>query len=245
MSGDIYSISLYRLSLAFIPVIFVIAVFIRWKIGVKTIIYAISRMLFQLLVVGYFLAYIFHSSRVMITMAVLSVMLATSSWIALRTVERYRKRLYFIAFFSVALGGLTTLAVIVKGVLNVHPWFNPRFLIPLGGMIFSNSMNGVSLAAERFYSELKKDIPFEEAKKTAFKASLIPITNSLFAVGLVSLPGMMTGQVLSGVSPLIAARYQIMVMLMIFGTTGISSACFLSLAEPIFVEKLKRATPEV
>ncbi len=245
MSNDVYNISLYRLSLAFIPVIFVIAVFIKWKIRVRTTIYAISRMLVQLLIVGYFLAYIFHSNRAMITLAVLSVMLATSSWIALRTVAQYRKRLYFIALLSVALGGLTTLAVVVKGVLNVQPWFNPRFLIPLGGMIFSNSMNGISLAAERFYSELQKDIPFEEAKRVAFKASLIPITNSLFAVGLVSLPGMMTGQVLSGVSPLIAARYQIMVMLMIFGTTGMSSACFLSLAEPVFMEKTEKTMRRV
>ncbi|MBW2490481.1 MAG: ABC transporter permease, partial [Deltaproteobacteria bacterium] len=76
------------------------------------------------------------------------------------------------------------------------------------------------------------NVHFDEARGTALKASLIPITNSLFAVGLVSLPGMMTGQVLSGVSPLIAARYQIMVMCMIFSAAGISSACFLSMIKP-------------
>jgi putative ABC transport system permease protein len=64
--------------------------------------------------------------------------------------------------------------------------------------------------------------------------SIVPITNSLFAVGLVSLPGMMTGQILSGVSPLIAARYQIMVMCMIYGSAGISSCCFLKLVKPAF-----------
>ena len=67
------------------------------------------------------------------------------------------------------------------------------------------------------------------ARNRAFTAALIPITNTLFAVGLVSLPGMMTGQILSGVSPLLAVRYQIIVMCMVFGSAGISSACYLSL----------------
>lgn len=74
-------------------------------------------------------------------------------------------------------------------------------------------------------------MPYDQARRIALNAALIPITNSLFAVGLVSLPGMMTGQILSGVSPLIAARYQIMVMCMIFGAAGISAAIFLAWVE--------------
>ena len=94
-------------------------------------------------------------------------------------------------------------------------------------MIFSNSMNSVSLAGERLYSELGHHNDFARARSTAFQAALIPITNSLLAVGLVSLPGMMTGQILAGTSPLIAARYQIIVMCMIFSSAGISAALFL------------------
>ncbi len=96
-------------------------------------------------------------------------------------------------------------------------------------MIFANAMNSVSLAAERLEAELERETAYDQARNIAFRASLIPITNSLFAVGLVALPGMMTGQILSGVSPLIAARYQIMVMCMVFGSAGISSALFLTL----------------
>ena len=94
-------------------------------------------------------------------------------------------------------------------------------------MIFANAMNSVSLAAERLEAETERNVPYDQARNIALRASLTPITNSLFAVGLVSLPGMMTGQILSGVSPLIAVRYQIMVMCMIFGSAGISAACFL------------------
>ena len=94
-------------------------------------------------------------------------------------------------------------------------------------MIFAASMNAIALAAERREAELKLGKSGDEAIADAFHTALIPIMNSLFAVGLVTLPGMMTGQILSGVSPLIAARYQIMVMAMIFGATGLSALLFL------------------
>ena len=102
-------------------------------------------------------------------------------------------------------------------------------MIPLAGMSFASSMNGVSLAAERLKAEMDRDVDYFEARGIALSAALIPITNSLFAVGLVSLPGMMTGQILSGISPLIAVRYQIMVMCMIFSAVGLSSSFFLIL----------------
>ncbi len=102
-------------------------------------------------------------------------------------------------------------------------------MIPLAGMAFANAMNSVSLASERLQAEIDNGNSGIKARNTAFQASLIPTINSLFAVGLVSLPGMMTGQILSGVSPLIAVRYQIMVMCMLFAVSGIASATFLTL----------------
>jgi putative ABC transport system permease protein len=96
-------------------------------------------------------------------------------------------------------------------------------------MIFANSMNTVSISAERFESEIREKKSYDIARSSSYKASLIPIINSLFAVGLVSLPGMMSGQILSGVDPLIAVRYQIMVMLMILSSAGLSVAIYLIL----------------
>jgi len=90
-------------------------------------------------------------------------------------------------------------------------------------------MNTVSLAAERFESEFKRGENYISARRTALDATLIPQINSLFAVGLVALPGMMTGQILSGVDPNIAVRYQIMVMWMIFGSGGIAAVIYLVL----------------
>jgi len=127
-----------------------------------------------------------------------------------------------------------TLVLVSQIVLTLEPWYQPQFMIPLAGMIFANSMNSISLAVERLNAEKNRNVPYTEARNIALQAALIPVINALFAVGLVSLPGMMTGQILSGVSPLIAIRYQIMVMCMVFGSAGISAACFLSWVKPVF-----------
>ncbi len=136
-------------------------------------------------------------------------------------------KFYQFALMAILTGGGLTLFLVTQFVLKLNPWFMPRYMIPLAGMIFASSMNGVSLAAERLQAEMDRNVEYIQARSIALRAALIPITNSLFAVGLVSLPGMMTGQILSGVSPLIAARYQIMVMCMIFSAVGLSSALFL------------------
>ncbi|MEP2507721.1 MAG: ABC transporter permease, partial [Reichenbachiella sp.] len=143
--------------------------------------------------------------------------------------------LFLKALASIVVGAVAVLILITQGVLMLDPWYLPQYLIPLAGMIFANAMNSVSLAGERLTSELSRGVDYTEARNTALRAALIPITNSLFAVGLVSLPGMMTGQILSGVSPLIAVRYQIMVMCMAFGSAGISVALFLVLVKTNFL----------
>jgi len=229
MSGSIQTIPLLNLAMAFVPVIVVIIIIGKWQLGYKSSLYAVCRMLIQLLLIGYFLTYIFKTESALLVVAVLTVMLFSASWIALRTVSIPRKTLYIKSFLAILLGGGFILILMSQAVLNLTPWYLPSYTIPLAGMIFANSMNSISLAGERIEAEMGRDISYDKARSIALKASLIPITNSLLAVGLVSLPGMMTGQILSGVSPLIAVRYQIMVMCMIFGSAGLSAAIFLTL----------------
>jgi len=232
MNSSIQLIKFTNLALAFIPVLAVVGIYYKWSLNFRNALYAIFRMVIQLLLIGYFLIYIFESNSAWIVIIILAVMVLASSWIALHTIKAKRKELYKRTLLSITIGGVTTLLLITQGVLDLHPWFWPQYMIPLAGMIFANAMNSVSLAAERLDAEIARDVHYEEARSIALRASLIPITNSLFAVGLVSLPGMMTGQILSGISPLIAVRYQIMVMCMIFSSAGISSACFLLLSKP-------------
>ena len=95
-------------------------------------------------------------------------------------------------------------------------------------MIFANTMNSISICIERFEKEIQTS-SFIKARESSFKASMIPQINSLLAVGLVSLPGMMTGQILSGIDPLIAVRYQIMIMIMLLSTAGLSKIIYFTL----------------
>ncbi len=223
------TISLPNLALAFVPTGGVLLLLWRWRIGAGGALYANARMLIQLLAIGYVLTYLFDTRYPAVVSAVVAVMIGVSAWIALRSVEERDLRSYLISVLAIGASGLLVLALVTQVVLDMPTWFAPRIVIPIAGMIFANSMNTVALAAERFSAELEGDSDLLHARNTAMQTALIPQINSLLAVGLVSLPGMMTGQILSGVDPLVAVRYQIMVMCMIFGAAGSAAAIYLVL----------------
>ena len=233
MVNSVITLSLPQLALAFIPVAITLAILVKWSMSSGTALYALGRMLVQLFLIGYVLAWIFEAESSGLILLVLAIMVLASSWIALRTVPEQRVALLGASLAGIAIGGGITLIIISQAVLQLQPWYMPRYLVPLAGMVFANGMTAVSLAAERLHSELGHGESWAQARDTAFQTAMIPVVNSLFAVGLVSLPGMMTGQILSGVSPLIAARYQIMVMCMIFASAGMCTAIFLWLSQRI------------
>ena len=238
------TIPVSNLAVILIPAALVVWILWRWSGDAKTPIYALARMIIQLCLIGYALTYIFETEHYALVLGVLSVMLLASSWIALRSVPERRNELYFKALAATFIVNSALLALATQGVLNSQPWFAPSIVIPLAGMIFAVGMNAISLFVERYFSELSNqqtDLTAaggpdgsvgldgskeKAARNTAYNATLIPTINSLFAVGLVSLPGMMTGQILSGVSPLIAVRYQIMIMLLLFASSGLTAALF-------------------
>jgi len=226
-------IPLIELGLVFIPTVFLLVIMFRWQLNAWDGLYANIRMLLQLLMVGYFLTYVFDTSEPIVIIVLVAVMIGVSSWIALRSMKGLEKKPYLIVLASIGIPGIIMLVVVTQLVLKMPRWFEPSLVIPIAGMIFANSMNTVSLAAERFESEFKRGESYIIARRTALEATLIPQINSLFAVGLVSLPGMMTGQILSGVDPNVAVRYQIMVMWMIFGSGGIAAIMYLSLRTKI------------
>lgn len=209
-----------------IPIILVCGVYIAWQGKPSEIIIAVIRMAVQLVAVGYVLISIFDNPSPWISALIVSIMLLVAAWIAIRPVRHHQG---YLPAAIIALGisvGLH-LSISLMLVLKADSWFQPQLLIPLAGMFFANTMNAISLTAERYHSELHNGISMDKARLTAFHAAMIPQINSLLAVGLVALPGMMTGQILSGVSPLIAVRYQIMIMAMILGTAGMGAAMML------------------
>ena len=226
------TVSYGSLLLALIPSLGVLLIMRAWSLNAGQALWANVRMFAQLLAVCYVLTYIFETEIPWVVAAVLVLMMGVAAWIALRPLASRNARKYIHSLAAISICGLLMLVLVTQLVLDLPRWFEPRFVVPLAGMIFANAMNTVSLAAERFESELDRSIPYLEARKTAMDTALIPQINALLAVGLVSLPGMMTGQILSGVEPLVAVRYQIVVMCMIFGSAGIAAAFYLVLQRP-------------
>ena len=153
-------------------------------------------------------------------------------------VKEKKVHLFTPTFVSMVVSYMIVAIVVTGAILQVKPWYTPQYFIPLGGMIIGNSMNAISIALDRLFSDLRKEsdsielalclgATYQEATsdilRAVIKAGMIPSINALMTVGLVSLPGMMTGQILSGTQPLTAIKYQILVMLMLVASTAIGS----------------------
>ncbi|RXJ77560.1 hypothetical protein CRV03_04825 [Arcobacter sp. F155] len=227
------TISFFNLSLSFIPLVFVWYFYYKWTKDKSDILVASIRMIIQLITIGYLLVFIFKSDDLNVGIFIVLFMIVVASWITLRNTNDKTFKHYFQILLAVSASGLINLFLIVGFVLELEKLYEPRYVIPLAGMVFANTMNALSLAVERFEKEIERT-NFIEARQIAFKACMIPQINSLLAVGLVALPGMMTGQILSGVDPLIAVRYQIMIMAMTLSSAGISAVVYFLLKAKLF-----------
>lgn len=200
------------------------------------------RSLVQLALVGYALTWIFALNRWPLVLAVLAGMLVVAGWTAAGRQADDSPRLPGVMTLALLAGSGLTLIYVSTLVVEVEPWYNPRYLIPLFGMIIGNAMNGAALAVERLGAEMETrrgeveaylalgadpQRASREPARRALRAALIPTVNSLMVVGIVSLPGMMTGQILAGSSPLLAVRYQVVVMFML--ASAVSLSAFLAL----------------
>ncbi len=219
--------STWSLLLFALPILSIVLVRQKWFGEGGLVLYAFLRTTLQLIFLGYFLLFLLGASHPVPVFLALVVMTLASGWIALGPVKTLRLSLWPWALLSISLGAGLSLLLGLGGVLKLSPWWNPRYLLPLAGMTLSAAMNGVSLAAERFVAASQSGLEISKARAQAFRAALIPYINSLLSAGLVSIPGMMTGQILAGVSPLLAARYQILIMAQIFTSAGLSSLLFL------------------
>jgi putative ABC transport system permease protein len=214
-------IPLSNLLYSLIPLFIIGYFYYKWSNNKYEIAYATIRMVIQLLLVGYILIYLFNEKDIYVGIAILSFMIIVSTWISLRNTTNKTFSHFIKILSSITISNILHLLLIINFILDLEDFYEPRYVIPIAGMIISNSMNVLSLAIERFEKELKT-LSFEEARNNSFKSALIPQINSLLAVGLVSLPGMMTGQILSGIDPLVAVRYQIMIMATILSSAGLS-----------------------
>lgn len=208
----------------------VVAFFYYHWVGKKSEIFiATVRMSAQLIAIGYVLTSLFTTQSTSFLLLIVLVMVISASLIARRNIRHKDMRTYGVILAAITLSGTLNLVWVLVMVLERETLFEARFVIPLAGMIYANAMNAISLCAERYEKEREQE-SMETARAIAFKASMMPQINTFLAVGFVSLPGMMTGQILSGVDPLIAVRYQIVVMAMMLSSGAMSNLVYLHFA---------------
>lgn len=211
-----------------------------WRqIGVEAdLIIGAVRAFIQLFAVGYVLKYVFAFNQWYLTISILLIMIMIASRTATGRQKKRTKELPYFVGLAIAAGSGISLLLATQILLQVQPWYQPRYLIPLAGMVIGNSMNASTLVVDRIDSEIEVRRMEIEAYlalgatagqaglnciRNAMKAAMIPSINSMMVVGIVSLPGMMTGQILSGTSPLIAVKYQILIVYMIAFSVAVSS----------------------
>ncbi|AJY76822.1 ABC transporter permease [Paenibacillus beijingensis] len=244
-------LAFWQLGVAYLFVLLLIAI-VRIK-GIpreKEIGIASIRMVLQLILVGYLLEYVFRFSHPSLTILLVAVMLT----FAIRTVFKREKgklslQMKRIIAISMSSGIIASLAVFILVVVGMKPWYDPRYVIPIAGMIIGNSMTGIALGLHSMIENMQAQKAKVEAAlmlgatpgtaardivNQAFDAAMLPTINSMVGMGIISLPGMMTGQILSGTSPIVAVEYQIAIMLGIVGSVSLSVLLFLQLGYRTF-----------
>lgn len=229
--------------LAALILVFLAALISRWQSLdlEKQMMVAVMRSFIQLTLIGYALTYIFEVDNPLVVLLIISIMVTiagyTSGKRAVGVPNGHR-----VALASIALGASLTLGLLVG--LGVFE-FTAQQIIPISGMVIGNSMNVCSLVMKRIKEEINgRSLEIEAALalgatrrqasdrylKTALQSGMIPIIDSAKTVGLIQLPGAMTGMILAGAAPMEAVQLQIIVMYMLIGAAAFTglSATFLS-----------------
>ena len=228
---------------------------VRWRKipREKEIMIATFRMTLQLVLVGYLLTYVFKHMNPFYTIIIFSVMEIFGIHNIFKRVKMpIHKSLKKAIALSMAAGTIVTLIYFDLVVVHFDPWYNPRYFIPIGGMIVGNAMTGITLGVSTLIEGMnsRKHLvesalmlgatPYDATKSIvnhAFDSAILPTINNMVGMGIIFLPGMMTGVILSGSSPLVAIKYQIAIMLGITGSVSFSVILFLFMGYRSFFNK--------
>ncbi len=206
---------------------------------------AAVRMVVQLLLVGYVLSWVFALENPWVVFFVALMMSAIAGHASVNRTRRRFPAIYWHSLLSILASSAFVTSLLVEGIIQIDPWYNPQYVIPLLGMVLGNTLTGTSLALDRFMEDLVRQrsqiesllalgaTRWEAAGDTvreALRTGMIPTINSMMVVGLVSLPGMMTGQILGGVAPTDAVRYQLVIYFTIAAGTALACMSIIMLA---------------
>ncbi len=250
----VVDISFLELLTAYVFIL-ILLVLVRWRKipREKEIIIATFRMTIQLVLVGYLLMYVFKHMHFYYTIIILLIMEVFAIYnIFGRVKSTIPNPLKKAIAISMSVGTILTLIYFDFVVVHFDPWYNPRYFIPIGGMIIGNAMTGITLGVSTMIEGIKSRqhlvdsalmlgaTPYEATKgiiNHAFDAAILPTINNMVGMGIIFLPGMMTGVILSGSSPVTAIKYQIAIMLGITGSVAFSVIIFLFMGYRAFFNK--------
>ncbi len=240
---NVISLGAAELSLAALLVLLLSFVTVRLQLGLgRKIIYSALRMTIQLLLIGLVLRFLFNNINVWLIVGISCIMLC----IAGGEIRARQKRKfgglfgYGVGVSSMFISSFSVTLLALVAIIQVEPWYTPQYALPLLGMLLGNTMTGISLASDRLTSEFYEqrarieqrlylgetwDDASRDIRQDCMRTGMVPIINSMAAAGVVSLPGMMTGQILGGTPPVEAVRYQILIMFLIAAGTGFGVIC--------------------
>jgi len=236
------TVSLPQLVLSLGLMALAIAISSRTHLGLeKDLLVGTIRAAVQLFAVGLLLTLVFQNEHPASVLGVILVMIVVAGWTAARRIAHGPGSSVLIRYATLAVlvAGVVVLVPVFAFVIRPPRWYEARLLIPISGMILSNAMNGVALVFERMFASIHDDAPAVEQLlslgasprqavdrhlRAAMNAALRPTINSLLTVGLVALPGMMTGQIVSGTAPNEAVRYQLVIMYQLVAVAAVAGA---------------------
>ncbi len=238
-------IGILQLSLVLVFVLLAGIASLRLRLGLeRDLLWGTLRTVAQLVLLGFVLTWIFQIRHWYIVLAVYALMIFFAARIIRGRVRAGNIRFFFPVFMSMLFSYMLISLFIVAVVVGADPWYQPEYFLPLGGMIIGNSMNAIAISLDRLFTDLlrrRQEIELRlilgatagqasgDIMREAVRAGMIPSINAMMGVGLVFIPGMMTGQILAGSDPFVAVKYQIMVMLMLVGSTALGSLLVISL----------------
>lgn len=248
---EVIDLTIWQVAVAYIFVLLVLVIVRIRKINKeKEIAISSIRMTLQLILTGFFLVYIFNNPNPFITVGIILLMEVFSIFTIFKKFKgRLTGALKRVIAFSMSVGTLSCLLYFLFVVVRIRPWYSPQYFVPIAGMLIGNSMTGISLGVNSLLEgmTIQKNL-VEEALilgatprmatrniiNNTFDAAIMPTINSMVGMGIVFLPGMMTGQILSGTSPSTAIAYQIAIMLGILGAVAFTVIILLQLGYGTF-----------
>lgn len=239
MQADYLTISNGQLLLAALLMVVNFAISMAFRLGLaKSLLIATVRMVAQLLLIGFVLEWLFLQQNPWVIGAIALVMASVASRSAVGRTKRRFVGIYWDSLLSILVTGAIVMGWGLGVTVQVEPWYDPQYFIPMLGMVLGNTLTGISLGLDRFMDGLVAQQAQIETllslgadrweagrrlMQDSVRTGMIPILNSMMVMGLVSLPGMMTGQILAGASPIDAVRYQIVITFMIASATALGT----------------------